>query len=152
MGAQGIKRRKHHRAARDGNTPPEPKISDGDVGRLFGRFTWGAYTPAGWLERNGFFLRQLSRNGSDHALRKSLRLLYLSLPAIAAVLGAVVLVIYLLGRVWSRLVDASQGVSRPTVGPSNPSRGRSWRRSRCRRPSRRQSAYPEYCCRCAAST
>ncbi len=33
----------------------------GDVDRLFGRFTWGAYTPAGNLERNGFFWRQLQR-------------------------------------------------------------------------------------------
>jgi hypothetical protein len=39
----------------------------GDVNRLFGRFTWGAYSPAGSLERNGFFLRQLRRNGTDGA-------------------------------------------------------------------------------------
>jgi hypothetical protein len=28
---------------------------------VFGQFTNGAYTPAGNLERNGFFWRQLSR-------------------------------------------------------------------------------------------
>jgi hypothetical protein len=53
----------------------------------------GNYTPAGNLERSGFFLRQLSRNGTDHAGRKSLRLLYLSLPAIALVLGVIAVVV-----------------------------------------------------------
>jgi hypothetical protein len=43
------------------DTPPEPRISEGDVGRLFGRFTWDAYSPAGNLERNGFLWRQLRR-------------------------------------------------------------------------------------------
>jgi hypothetical protein len=38
--------------------------------------------------------------GGSHALRDSLRLLYLSLPAIAVVLGALVLVIYLLGHAF----------------------------------------------------
>lgn len=42
-------------------------MSEGDVGRLFGRFSWGAYSPAGALERNGFFLRQLRRNGTKSA-------------------------------------------------------------------------------------
>ena len=42
-------------------------MSEGDVGRLFGRFTWGAWSPAGNLERNGFFWRQLSRNGTKGA-------------------------------------------------------------------------------------
>ena len=37
------------------------QMSAGDVQRLFGRFTWGAYSPAGALERQGFFLRQLNR-------------------------------------------------------------------------------------------
>jgi hypothetical protein len=42
-------------------------MSEGDVGRLFGRFSWGAYSPAGALERNGFFLRQLRRDGTKGA-------------------------------------------------------------------------------------
>jgi hypothetical protein len=99
MGAQGIRRRKHHRPAHDGNTPPETNITDGDVRRLFGRFTWSGFSPAGALERNGFLWRQISRNGTDHAFRKAVRFTYLALPTIAAVLGAVVLVLYLLSRV-----------------------------------------------------
>ena len=39
----------------------------GDVRRLFGIFTWGSYSPAGNLERSGFFLRQLKRNGTEGA-------------------------------------------------------------------------------------
>jgi hypothetical protein len=59
VGAQGIHRRKKWRKL------PEVKgMNEGDIGRLFGRFTWGAYSPAGALERNGFFLRQLRRNGT----------------------------------------------------------------------------------------
>jgi hypothetical protein len=99
MGAQGIKRRKHHRAAHDGETPPETKISDGDVHRLFGRFTYDPYTVAGSVERNGFFWRQLRRNGSEHAFSKAVRLTFLSLPAIAGVLVVLIMVIYLLGKV-----------------------------------------------------
>jgi hypothetical protein len=59
VGAQGIRRRKKWR-----KLPEVEGMSEGDVGRLFGRFSWGAYSPAGALERNGFFLRQLRRNGS----------------------------------------------------------------------------------------
>jgi len=58
MGSSGIKRRKRRRAT---DAPPEERISEGDVGRLFGRFTWDPLTPAGGLERNGFFWRQLRR-------------------------------------------------------------------------------------------
>ena len=43
------------------NSPPSESISEGDVDRLFGRFTWGTYSPAGGLERNGFLWRQLRR-------------------------------------------------------------------------------------------
>jgi hypothetical protein len=69
------------------------------VRRLFGRFTWGWFSPAGALERNGFFWRQLKRNGSDHPFRKAARFTFLSLPAIAAVIVVLVMVIYLLGKV-----------------------------------------------------
>ena len=62
MGAQGIRRRKKRR-----DLPEVEGISEGDVGRLFGRFSWGAYTPAGTLERNGFLLRQFKRNGGQGA-------------------------------------------------------------------------------------
>jgi hypothetical protein len=60
VGSAGIKRRKRRRS---GDTPPTETISEGDVDRLFGRFTWGAYSPAGGLERNGFLWRQLRRRG-----------------------------------------------------------------------------------------
>jgi hypothetical protein len=36
-------------------------VSGGDERRLFGQFRWGAYSPAGGLERNGFLMRQLRR-------------------------------------------------------------------------------------------
>ncbi len=56
MGAAGIRRRKKHHKL------PEPEVlPPGDADRVFGRFTWGAYSPAGNLERNGFFWRQLRR-------------------------------------------------------------------------------------------
>ena len=60
MGAQGIRRRKPRHPLPDvKNLPP------GDEQRLFGRFTWGAYSPAGAMERGGFMLRQLRRNGGQ---------------------------------------------------------------------------------------
>ena len=58
VGSAGIRRRKRRHAT---DTPPSERISEGDVGRLFGRFTWDPYTPAGSLERNGFLWRQLRR-------------------------------------------------------------------------------------------
>jgi hypothetical protein len=62
VGSAGIKRRKKRRPK---DTPPEVRISEGDVNRLFGRFTWVPYTPAGGLERNGFLWRQLKRRKRD---------------------------------------------------------------------------------------
>jgi hypothetical protein len=61
MGSSGIKKRKRRRRADAASSAP---ISDGDVQRLFGRFTWNQYSPAGTLERNGFFWRQLGRYSS----------------------------------------------------------------------------------------
>jgi hypothetical protein len=94
VGAQGIKRRKPKRELRD----LTDDLSPGDEQRVFGRFQWGSYSPAGTYERFAFFMRQLSRNGADHAGRKSLRMLYLSLPVIALVFGAVVLVMTVLAH------------------------------------------------------
>jgi hypothetical protein len=95
VGAQGIKRRKRKRKLHD--------FTDdlvGDERRVFGRFQWGTYSPAGTFERGFFAMRQLRRNGSDHAARKSLRLLYLSLPEIAVVLGTIALVALLLKHIF----------------------------------------------------
>ncbi len=94
MGAQGIKRRKPKHELRD----LTDDLTPGDEQRVFGRFQSGAYSLTGTFERGAFFLRQLSRNGTDHAGRKSLRLLYLSLPAIALVLGTIVLVVTVLSH------------------------------------------------------
>lgn len=90
MGAQGIKRRKPKRKLRD----LTDDLSPGDERRVFGRFEWNAYSPAGGLERGWFLSRQIARNGTDHAGRKSLRLLYLSLPIIAVALVVIVIVAY----------------------------------------------------------
>ena len=62
MGRSGIRARKprHHLPKVDGEY-----ISPDDVNRLFGRFRWGAYSPAGTLERSGFFYRQASRLRRD---------------------------------------------------------------------------------------
>jgi hypothetical protein len=57
VGAQGIRRRKpaHH-------LPKSHEHYSSDVlGRAFGNFRWGAYTPAGSIERAGFLARQVSR-------------------------------------------------------------------------------------------
>jgi hypothetical protein len=62
MGSAGMRRRRKRRAR---NTSAEERISEGDVNRLFGRFTWDPYTPAGNLERNGFLWRQLGRRKRD---------------------------------------------------------------------------------------
>ncbi len=59
MGAQGIRRRKKWR-----KLPEVDRMTEGDVGRLFGRFSWNAYSPAGALERHGFFWRQVKRIGT----------------------------------------------------------------------------------------
>lgn len=61
MGRSGIRSRKLRR-----HLPKvEQQISPDDVNRLFGRFRWGTYSPAGTLERNGFFWRQVSRIRRD---------------------------------------------------------------------------------------
>jgi hypothetical protein len=95
VGARGIKRRKPKREPRDLTAD----LSSDDDRRVFGRFRWGTYSPAGTLERGAFFGRQLGRNGSDHAGRRSLRLLYLSLPVLAVVGVALVLVAVVLSLI-----------------------------------------------------
>ncbi len=89
MGAQGIRRRKKRR-----RLPDVPDLPPGDVGRLFGRFTWSAYSPAGNLERHGFFWRQWSRarpSDATRAFRDAMRsTLIVTLTACAIVVGAVV--------------------------------------------------------------
>jgi hypothetical protein len=56
VGASGIRRRKPRR-----ELPRVESLPPGDADRVFGRFSWGGFSPAGNLERNGFFWRQLRR-------------------------------------------------------------------------------------------
>ena len=57
MGRAGIRRRKPvHRLP-----TVEEHYSEVELGRVFGQFRWGAYTPAGSIERAGFLARQASR-------------------------------------------------------------------------------------------
>jgi hypothetical protein len=57
VGASGIRRRNpvHHLPK------SHEHYSDAELGRVFGQFQWGAYTPAGTVERVGFLARQASR-------------------------------------------------------------------------------------------
>jgi hypothetical protein len=95
VGARGIKRRKPKRELRDLSA----NLSSDDERRVFGRFQWSTSSPAGAFERGEFFVRHLGRNGSDHAGRKSLRLLCLTLPMLALVGAALVLVAVVLNLV-----------------------------------------------------
>jgi len=57
VGRSGIRRRKPvHRLS-----TVEEHYSEAEIGRAFGQFRWGPYTPAGSIERAGFLARQASR-------------------------------------------------------------------------------------------
>src|SRR5437879_199987 len=60
-----------------------------------GRFTWGPLSPAGNLERNGFFLRQFKRNGTRGAWAFVAQAKWVFV-AIAAAVGGVMLVTWLI--------------------------------------------------------
>jgi hypothetical protein len=62
MGRQGIKRRKRKRELPDVRADD---LSVTDEHRAFGHFRWNTYSPAGTLERHGFFWRQVGRTRSD---------------------------------------------------------------------------------------
>jgi hypothetical protein len=51
-----------------------PKVHDGwsadEEARAFGQFRWGQFTPAGALERSGFFLRQAVRRPENPEWQK----------------------------------------------------------------------------------
>jgi len=57
VGRAGIRRRKpaHHLPK------SHEHYDDAELARAFGNFRWGAYTPAGTIERFGFMTRQISR-------------------------------------------------------------------------------------------
>jgi hypothetical protein len=75
----------------------EGDISADDVGRLFGRFRWGAYNPGSTVERAGFFARQAARNGSADGWAWGFGAMKLVVPALVVVALAVFLVAKLLG-------------------------------------------------------
>jgi len=60
-----------------------------DTARLFGRFRWNEYTPAGTVERARFFARQGARNGTGAGWRWGFRGVLVAIPI---VIGAVVLI------------------------------------------------------------
>lgn len=93
VGRGGIKRRKRRPAERP--RTHELALDDTDTGRLFGQFRWGAYTPAGNLERHGFFWRQVQRNGATGWRAAAAAVLWLGAVVLlgGSVIGAVVLLI-----------------------------------------------------------
>jgi hypothetical protein len=73
----------------------ESDIGPEDTARLFQRFRWGQYTPAGSIERAGFFARQLGRNGSSDGWVWGWAAVCLVAPFIAGI----ALVVYAVTRV-----------------------------------------------------
>jgi hypothetical protein len=92
MGSAGMKRKgRRHLPKVEGD------VSADDVGRLFGRFRWGGYTPGGTVERAGFFSRQVARNGSADGWVWGFGAMRLVVPVLVVVALAVFLVAKLLG-------------------------------------------------------
>src|SRR5262245_53778778 len=91
VGSSGMKRKGRHHL---------PKVHDDlgpdDTARLFGRFRWSQYTPAGTVERAGFFARQAARTGTGEGWRWCLGAMVVVIPI---VLGAA-LVIYALTLIF----------------------------------------------------
>jgi hypothetical protein len=90
VGARGIKRRKPKRELHDFTSHLPP----GDQRRVFGQFENGTFSPMGNIERSWFFGRQLARGENDRAFRNALRMLWLSLPIIAALALAIVVLAF----------------------------------------------------------
>jgi hypothetical protein len=70
--------------------PKVGELGPEDEARLFGRFRWNQYSPAGSVERAGFFARQARRNGTDLGWRWGLDALRLVVP----LMFGLVLVVY----------------------------------------------------------
>jgi hypothetical protein len=102
VGRAGIRRRKpaHHL----------PKIeehySSAEEARAFGNFRWGAYTPAGSVERAGFITRQVSRRRRHpewNDYNRKTRLLGEALLVIPYAALALIAIVYLVGQITERL-------------------------------------------------
>jgi hypothetical protein len=91
VGSSGIKRRKPKRELPD--EPDLPDLTPGDQRRLFGNFTWGGYSPAGALERNGFFWRQVARGRRMRGWRRGVGYALSAVVALFLVLYVIQLVI-----------------------------------------------------------
>ena len=77
-----------------------PKIP-GDLGpddtaRLFQQFRWSQFTPAGMVERVGFFARQAARNGTSEGWKWGFRAVVLVAPVIVAAVLVIIVVARLL--------------------------------------------------------
>ena len=99
MGRAGIRRRKpvHH-------LPKSHEHYDSaELGRAFGNFRWGAYTPAGTVERFGFMTRQISRRRRHpewNTYNDKTRLIGSALLAIPYIALAVIAITYAAGRLF----------------------------------------------------
>jgi hypothetical protein len=83
------RKRRHHLPKVQGDIGPE------DTARLFQRFRWNQFTPAGTVERAGFFARQAARNGTADGWSWGFRALLLVAPVIIGV----ALLVYLIAQV-----------------------------------------------------
>ena len=99
MGRAGIRRRKpaHHLPK------SHEHYSDAETGRVFGQFRWGAYTPAGTVERAGFLARQVSRRRRHPEWRDYNHKLVVIGSALLMIPYCVLLLIGIVA-VWERLV------------------------------------------------
>jgi hypothetical protein len=82
------RKRRHHLPKVHGDVGPE------DTARLFQRFRWSQFTPAGTVERAGFFARQAARNGTSDGWAWGFR----ALVVVAPLLLGVALLVYLVAQ------------------------------------------------------
>jgi hypothetical protein len=71
-------------------------IGPDDTARLFQRFRWSQYTPAGTVERAGFFARQAARNGTSDGWSWGARAVILVVPLVIGVALLVAVITQLL--------------------------------------------------------
>jgi hypothetical protein len=75
VGSAGMKRKGRRHLPKVGGD-----IGAEDTARLFGRFRWNQYSPAGSVERAGFFARQAGRTGTDLGRQWGFGIVRLLLP------------------------------------------------------------------------
>ena len=77
------RRGRHHLPKVRGDLGPD------DTARLFGRFRWNQYTPAGSIERAGFFARQAARHGTGDGWRWGFSAMVVVIPLVLGVALAI---------------------------------------------------------------